>query len=226
MLIQTAPGCRFWSPGPPGMARTSRLCRCWSRRRESAPLTISLRPGPGSASADTWITWATTCSWARWTPSPTSLAPGRTNYPVSRYNPSLRSPGSTRPRACNGSPSATTTTERAAAVNMPPCLPGCWARRQSSPAVSPGSTKPTSRSRAYCPWPLRTQATTTASGPTTGWASSGCRTWLQVSRWSAWSPMRTGKRSASTCVTPWTSDRSIGSKPAQRWTTWRTRQEG
>ncbi len=66
----TASGCSCWSPWPAWDGKDFVDCRCCSRPRARPPPTTSLRPAPGCASAATWTASATTCSWARSTPSP------------------------------------------------------------------------------------------------------------------------------------------------------------
>ena len=84
---------------------------------------------------------------------------------------SRRSRATTRTTASRGSPSATSTTERAAPASTPRCRRACWAARPSSCAASPASTRRTSRSRASCPSPSPTRTTTTRSSRPTPSAS-------------------------------------------------------
>ena len=120
----TARGSSSWSRGPRGTATTTWTCRCWSRSGASAPPTTSRPPGRGCGYADTSTSSATTCSWARRTPSPAKPARAATRSPERTASPSLALPAATRRKASAGSCSATRTTARAAAASMRRCLPG------------------------------------------------------------------------------------------------------
>ena len=130
-----------------------------------------------------------------------------------KLHPYQRSPGRTRPRGCAGSPSATTTTAKAAAASTLPCHPGYWAPPPSSPAASPASTSQTSRNRDCCPLPLPTQPTTTRSWRTTASPCWGWPVLRRASQYGACSTTPTAARTASTCSTRSTRRRSNGSRP-------------
>jgi aconitate hydratase len=85
----------------------------------------------------------------RSTPSPARRASARTS-PTVNADPSPRSPSDTTRPASAGWPSATRTTARGHPVSTLRWSPGSVAPERSSPAASPASTRPTSRSRGCC----------------------------------------------------------------------------
>ena len=101
---------------------------------------------------------AATSSSAPSTPSPARPAgqgPARRRDQAA----SPTSPSTTTRPARAGWPSATRTTARARPASTPPWSPASATPRSSSPAASPASTRPTSRSRACCRSPSPTRPT-------------------------------------------------------------------
>ena len=139
----TASGSSSFSRSRAGTDGTSTACPSSSRPRARRRPTTSPRPARGSATAATSTASATTCSWARSTPSPGRPARASTCSPGRRACRSPRSPATGRRRGSAGWWSAARTTARARAASTRPCRRATSVAGPFSSGASPASTRPT-----------------------------------------------------------------------------------